>query len=111
MLDLSSMGSSGFGANGGGMGFWHLARGWRMRGGRCCSTSCEDCNFIYVEMLVSLGEQMMDDCGSFELASFWEIFHWTRRKKREIELCDLVNLGMQAEFEIFFFLFNLSHGK
>lgn len=63
----------------------------------------EDCNFIYVEMLVSLGEQMMDDCGSFELASFWEIFHWTRRKKREIELCDLVNLGMQAEFEIFFF--------
>lgn len=53
----------------------------------------------------------MDDCGSFELASFWEIFHWTRRKKREIELCDLVNLGMQAEFEIFFFLFNLSHGK
>lgn len=26
----------------------------------------EDCNFIYVEMLVSLGEQMMDDCGSFE---------------------------------------------
>lgn len=71
----------------------------------------EDCNFIYVEMLVSLGEQMMDDCGSFELASFWEIFHWTRRKKREIELCDLVNLGMQAEFEIFFFLFNPSYGK
>lgn len=47
--------------------------------------------------------------NSFE--SFWEIFHWTRRKKREIELCDLVNLGMQAEFEIFFFLFNPSYGK
>lgn len=101
MLDLSSMGSSGFGANGGGMGFWHLARGWRMRGGRCCSTSCV-MKIAILSMLVSLGEQMMDDCGSFELASFWEIFHWTRRKKREIELCDLVNLGMQAEFEIFF---------
>lgn len=35
----------------------------------------------------------------------WRVFgrFFIGRKKREIELCDLVNLGMQAEFEIFFF--------